>query len=110
MLQVVETKCGTIKESIGELHGTKVAHRISMTHRSCSHIRDCATMQIGWKVTIGVTFHDKMVNLRQQGVDGRKLKQRFEMICLQYSINELEKGGTVEFEFQHAYKSQMIIH
>lgn len=80
-----------------------------MTHGSHSRTGDYATTRIGWKVIVGVTIHDRMSNLRKRGVDDGQLIHgvitRFEMICSQYSINEPEKGGTVEFEFWQAYKS-----
>ena len=65
-------------------------------------------------MTVGVTVHDKMSELRRKGVGGghlrHRVRTRFETICRQYSINDPEKGRTVDFEFQHAYKSQEGIH
>jgi len=96
------------------LRDKEVAHRISMSHRSRPTTRGCAVAWVGWEVTIGVTVHDKMSNLRQQGAGGGKLRQevktRFGTICHQSHINEPNKGGMVEFEFKKAYKSQVALH
>lgn len=39
-----------------------------------------------------------------------ELRARFEMLYHKSCINDLNKGGTIEFEFQQAYKSQLVIH
>lgn len=67
VLQAVESERETIKGFVWELHDTKVARRISMMHGSCTRTRRCATMRLGWEVTIEVTVHDKMSKLRQWG-------------------------------------------
>lgn len=50
-----------------------------------------------------------MSELRQKGAGNEQLRYevraRFRTIYHKSSINETEKEGTVEFEFQHAYKS-----
>ena len=68
MLQVVERQCGTIKESVWELHDKEVVCRISMSQGWCPCIGGHAAVRVGWEVTLGVIFHDKMFNLSQQGV------------------------------------------
>ena len=71
-------------------------------------------MLVGWEVTVGVTFNDKMPNLRQRGVGGRQLRHelraRFGMICCQGCINDLKMGGMVKFKFKRHYKSPKARH
>jgi len=54
-----------------------------------------------------------MSKLRQKEVGGDQLRYELRAIfCTLYHkshINGLNKGGTVEFEFQQAYKSQPVI-
>lgn len=61
-------------------------------------------------MTIGVTIHDGMFDLRLNGVDGghwsHELGARFWKIYHQEGINDLKLGGTVEFEFEGCYKTQ----
>ena len=67
-------------------------------------------MHIGREVTIGVTIHDGMLDLRPNGVESRHLGcnlwARFGKIFCQESINEPKLGGMVEFEFKKNYKIQ----
>jgi len=67
-------------------------------------------MQVGQKVTVGVTIHDVMLDLRPNGAGGRNLRHdlwvRFGKICHQGSINALDLGGMVEFKFKRHYKLQ----
>jgi len=67
-------------------------------------------MRVGWKVTVGVTIHDVMLELRPNGVGGRHLRHtlraRFGKICRQGSINEPVLGVTIEFKFKRCYKLQ----
>ena len=113
MLQAVERRRATINEFAGELRGKEVPHRASRSQRSWPHARGCAAVRVGWEVTIGVTVHEKMSNLRQRRPGGMQLrhevKTRFGTICRQSSINVPNMGGTVEFEFKKAYESQMAI-
>lgn len=59
-------------------------------------------------MTVGVTVHDMMSNLRQRGADGRQLRHelraRFGTICRQEGINDSKVGGMVEFKFKRCYK------
>ena len=70
----------------------------------------CDATRVGWEVTIGVTVHDGMSDLRKKRAgDGHlrhELRARFGTICHQERINGLELGGTVEFEFKKRYKIQ----
>ena len=113
MLQAIERECGTIKESMWELHDQEGTHRISMSQASCPCRWDYATTWLGWEVTIGITVHDKMSNLRQKGVGDQQLRHevrtRFGTICRQSSINGSNVGGTVKFEFKKPYKSKVDI-
>ena len=90
------------------LHNKGVARKISMSQGSHPHMGGYATMREGWEVTVGVTIHGKMSKLRQRGAGGGKLihefRTRLGMIYRQSRINELNEGGTVEFELKKAYK------
>ncbi|MCY6488242.1 hypothetical protein, partial [Actinobacillus pleuropneumoniae] len=61
-------------------------------------------------MTVEVTIHDGMLDLRPNGVGGRHLRcdlrARFGKICHQESINGPKLGGMVEFEFKRLYKTQ----
>jgi len=75
----------------------EAVHKISMMYGSRPRTRGYATMWVGWEVTVGVTIHDMISNLRQRGADGGKLrhkvKTRFGTICCQSHINEPNMGG-----------------
>ena len=70
----------------------------------------CTTTQVGWKVTIEVTIHDVILQLRPNGVGDRHLRRdlwaRFGKIYCQASISEPDLGGIVEFKFTRQYKLQ----
>ena len=72
-------------------------------------LEGCATTWVSLEVTIGVTIHDRMFNLRLNGVGERhlrcKLWEIFGKILCQESINSLELGGMVEIEFKSCYKT-----
>lgn len=61
-------------------------------------------------MTVEVTIHDGMLDLRPIGADGRHLRhdlwEIFRKICRQGSINKSDLGGTVEFKFEKHYKLQ----
>jgi len=42
-----------------------------MTHESHTRTRGYDAAQVGWEVTVGVTVHETMSNLRQREVDDR---------------------------------------
>lgn len=71
-------------------------------------------MTVDWEITIGITVHDEMSNLKQKGLgDGKlrhKLRTRFGMICCQECINDSEVGGAVEFKFKRRYKTPRTSH
>lgn len=83
--------------------------RNSQSQGSCPRRGRYAATWIGWEVTIGVTVHDEMSGLRPNGEDGGLLRQqlweKFQKICRQESIDGLELGRTVEFEFKRCYKN-----
>ena len=60
-------------------------------------------------MTVGVTVHDEMSDLRPNGVGGRHLRRelwtRFGTIYRQESIDGPELGVMVEFEFERHYKN-----
>lgn len=62
-------------------------------------------------MTIGVTIHDGMLDLRPNGEGCRHLRcdlwDRFGKICRQESINGSKLGGMVEFKFERHHKTQM---
>ncbi len=64
-------------------------------------------------MTVCVTVHDKMSNLRKGGAGDGQLRHAvrtgFGTIYCEYSINGPNMGGMVEFEFKKAYKSQVAI-
>lgn len=113
-MQTVERECGTIKQSVRELRDNRGARRAGMSQGSRSHRRGYAIARINKEGNVGVIDHDKTSKLRRKRVGNRHLRHRvrtrYETIYRQYSINEPEKGGTVEFKFQQAYKSQLVIH
>ena len=90
------------------MHNKGDAHKISMSQGSRSRMGGCAAARVGWEVTVGITVHDGMSDLRQKGADDghlrHKLRTRFGMICCQESINEPKLRGTVEFKFKKRYK------
>ena len=108
-LQVVERKCGTMKESMWELCDKGVAPRTSTSQGSCSHRGGCIVTWVGWEVTVGVTIHNEMSNLRQKGAGSRQLRHEvraiFVTIYRQECINDSEVWGTVEFKFKWHYKN-----
>lgn len=59
-------------------------------------------------MSIGVTIHDVMLDFRPNRVGDRDLRfdlwVRFGKIYHQWSINELDLGGMVEFKFKRCYK------
>lgn len=65
---------------------------------------------VGWKVTILVTVHDVMLDLRPNGVGDRNLRRtlwvRIGKIFRQVSINESDLGGMVEFKFKRRHQLQ----
>jgi len=67
-------------------------------------------VRVGQKVTIWVTIHDVMLDLRLEGVSDKHLRcdlwEIFGKICCEESINELDLGRTVEFKFKKRYKLQ----
>jgi len=69
----------------------------------------CTVTQVGWEVTIGVTIHDEMFDLRPNGADvghlRRELWERFGKICCQESINGPKLGGVIEFKFKRCHKT-----
>jgi len=74
----------------------------------CLCIGDCTAARVGWEVTVGVTVHDKMSNLRQRGAgDGQsrhELRVIFGMSYHQEGINDSEVGGMFELKFKRCYK------
>ena len=83
----------------------------------CHKARDHAgggytTMRVGWKVTVVVTIHDVMLELRPNGVGDRHLRRDlwaiFGEIYCQGSINGLDFRGMVEFKFKRNYKLQRV--
>lgn len=75
-------------------------------------VYDHTATWVGQKVTVEVTIHDGMLDLRPNGVGDRQLRHdlwaRFGKICCEGNINELDLGGTVEFKFKKCYKIQMV--
>jgi len=67
VIEAVERECGTTKESVRELRDKEVVRKIGMSQGSCSHRGGCISTWVGCEVTIGVTVHDKISNLRQRG-------------------------------------------
>lgn len=67
LLQTVERERGTIKQSMMELRDNKGARRSSMSQGSGLHKRGYAAW-INMEVTVPVTVHDKMSELRRKGV------------------------------------------
>lgn len=69
-----------------------------------------ATTQVGQKVTVEVTIHDGMLNLRPNGAGNsnlrRDLAERFWKIYHQGRINEPDLGRTIKFKFTKHYKLQ----
>ena len=67
-------------------------------------------MRVSQKVTIEVTIHDGMLDLRPNRAGDRHIRhnlwERFRKIYYQGSINELYLGGVVEFKFKKRYKLQ----
>lgn len=61
-------------------------------------------------MTVGVTIHNGMFDLRPNGVGDKKLRgelwARFGKIYCPESINGPKLGGMVEFEFERRYKTQ----
>ena len=59
-------------------------------------------------MTICVTVHDKMSNLRQKGAGARQLRHKvkigFGMICHQEGTNDSEMEGMTEFKSKCYYK------
>jgi len=110
VLQAVERESGTINYSAWEQHdiGDACRSRVSQGPQPC--IEGCATTWVSWKVTIGVTVHDGMLNLRPNGAGGRHVRcdlcARFGKICHQKSTNGPKLGGMVEFKFKRHYKTQ----
>ena len=47
VLQAVERECGTIKESVRELHNKEVTYRIGMSQESCPHRGGCDDAWVG---------------------------------------------------------------
>ena len=80
-----------------------------MSQGSHLRTRGYAVAQVGWEVTIGVTVHDGMSDLRPNGTGGGhlrcELRARFGTIFHQESINDSELGGTVKFKFKGGYKT-----
>ena len=60
-------------------------------------------------MTVGVAIHDEMSDLRKKGVGSghlrHELRARFGAIYRQESIDGLELGGAIEFEFKRCYKT-----
>ena len=114
MIEVVERERKTIKESISELCDEGGAHRISMSQGLRPRMGGFTATQVGWEVTIGVTIHDGMSELRQKGAGGgylrHELRTRFGTICQQESINDSELGAMVEFKFKRCYKTPRASH
>ena len=85
------------------------ARRINMSQGSRPCTGDCGAMWIGLEVTIVVTIHDRMFDLRQKGVGEGHLRHElraiFGTIYCQESIDGLELGGTVKFVFKRRYKT-----
>ena len=102
-------ECRTIKEFVWELPDKGGACRISLSQGSCLRTWDCVAVQVGWEVTVGVTVHDGMSDLRQKGAgDGHlrcELREIFGTIYRQERIGGPELGGIVEFEFKRLYKT-----
>ena len=57
-----------------ELHDKEVACEIGMSQRLHPRRGDCATMRVGWEVTVGVTIHDGISDLRPIGVGDEHLR------------------------------------
>ncbi len=72
----------------------------------------CAATQVGWEVTVGVTIHDGMFDLKPNGAGNgnlrRELWARLGKIYCYESINGPNLGGTVEFKFERNYKTQRV--
>lgn len=70
-----------------------------MSQGSHPRIGGYATAQVGWEVTVSVTVHDKMFNLRQIGAGGGQLRHKlraiFGTIYHQEGINDSEEKGKV---------------
>lgn len=84
-----------------------------MSQGSQPCIGGCATTQVGWEVTVGVTVHEKRSNLRQKGARGgqlrHELRDTFQMICRQEGINDSKVGGRDEFKFKICYKTLLLV-
>lgn len=110
-LQTVERECGTIKQSIKKLRDNEGVRRVGTSQGSRLCRMGYAIVRINKEVTVGATFHDKTSELRKKEVGSghlrHEVRNRFEMICGQYSINKPNNGGMVELELQRAYKSRM---
>ena len=69
-------------------------------------------MQVCWEVTVGVTIHDEMSDLRPNGASGGHLRhelwENFGKICYQESISGPKLGGRVEFKFERRYKTNRV--
>lgn len=74
VLQTVEREQGTLKEFVWELRDEGGAHRNSMTQGSRPRTGGCTAARVGWEVTVGVTVHDKMSNLRKKGAGSGQLR------------------------------------
>lgn len=63
-----------------ELCDKEVVLRITRSQGSRLHIGDCAATRVGLEVTIGVTVHENMSNLRQIRVGGNQLTHELRAI------------------------------
>ena len=111
-IQVVERRHRTINYSTRKLHNVGATCRNKKSKGPRSRTRGYAAAHIGQKVTIEVTIHNGMLDLRLNGAGGRHLRcnlwASFGKIFCQESINEIELEGTTKFKFKKRYKIQRI--
>jgi len=86
-------------------------HTEAEHHKVHDHARTgCTAAWVGQKVTIEVTIHDGMLDLRPNGTGSEHIRRNlwaiFGKIYYQESINGPELGGTIEFEFKRHYKTK----
>jgi len=81
----------TINYSAWELRALRGVCRSKMSPGLRPRLERCVEVWVGWEVTIGVTIHDEMSDLRPNGVGDGHLRHdlwaRFGKICRQESID-----------------------
>ena len=79
-----------------------------MSQGSRPRIEGNAATLVGWEVIVGVTVHDKMSDLRPNGVGGGNLRQklwaRFGKIYHQETIDGLKWGERLNLNSKGAIK------